>query len=83
LLAVTLLLPGGLMIFFQSGPFAWNGLFGIWIPFIDWGIWFGVTSYLLIKSVKRQAVPEENEPQIEPAPTVRCRRPVSNKVASD
>jgi hypothetical protein len=55
LFAVSLLLPGGLIIFFQSGPFAWNGLFGIWIPFIDWGIWFGVTSYLLIKGIQRQS----------------------------
>jgi hypothetical protein len=55
LVVEALLLPGGLIIFFQSGPFAWNGLFGIWIPLIAWGSWFFVTSYLLIKAIKRQA----------------------------
>jgi len=53
--ALLLIMPGGLIIFFQTGPFAWNGLFGIWIPFIDWGVWFCVTTYLLIKGIKRQA----------------------------
>lgn len=50
-----LILPGGLAIFFKTGPFAWNGLFGIWVPFIAFGVWFGVMTYLLIKGIKRQA----------------------------
>ena len=58
LFADLLLLPGGLIIFFHSGPFAWNGLFGVWIPFIDWGIWFCITTWLLIKGIKRQAAAE-------------------------
>ena len=54
LLADSLLMPGGLIIFFKTGPFAWNGLFGIWIPLTDWGIWFGITTYLLVKAIKRE-----------------------------
>lgn len=50
-----LLMPGGLIIFFKSGPFAWNGLFGIYIPLAAWGTWFFLTTYLLIKAIKRQA----------------------------
>jgi len=53
--ADLLILPGGLVVFFKSGPFAWHGLFGIWIPFIVFGIWFGITTYLLVKGIKRQA----------------------------
>lgn len=54
--ADLLILPGGLIIFFHSGPFAWNGLFGIWIPFIAFGIWFGLMAYHLIKGIRRQAL---------------------------
>lgn len=55
LLVDFLLLPGGLIIFFHTGPFAWNGIIGIWLPLVDWGIWFCVTTYLLIKAITRQA----------------------------
>ena len=60
LMALLAILPGGLVIFFKSGPFAWNGLFGWWIPLVDWGIWFSVLTYLLIKGIKRQAATEQS-----------------------
>jgi hypothetical protein len=31
--------PGVLVIFFHSGPWAWNGVFGFWIPAVVFGIW--------------------------------------------
>ena len=33
-------IPGQLLFFFYDGPFAWNGLIGIWIPLIFFGLWF-------------------------------------------
>jgi hypothetical protein len=53
-----LILPGGLAIFFKTGPFAWNGLFGIYIPLITFGIWFGVMTFLLTRAINRQALAE-------------------------
>lgn len=50
-----LVFPGGLIIFFKTGPFAWNGLFGMWIPLIVFGIWTVVITNLLTKGIKRQA----------------------------
>lgn len=55
LMSELAILPGAMIIFFQSGPFAWNGLFGWWIPVIDWGLWFTTTTVLLIRGIKRQA----------------------------
>ena len=40
LLAMAGLLPAVLVTFFQSGWFAWNGLFGGWLPFADFFMWF-------------------------------------------
>lgn len=50
-----LVLPAGLVIFFRAGPFAWNGLFGVWIPFFAYGIWMCVMSALLTGAIRRQA----------------------------
>lgn len=56
--ADLLILPGGLIIFFHSGPFAWSGLFGIWVPFIAFGAWFCLMTYFLIKGIRREALEE-------------------------
>lgn len=51
----VLFLPGGLITFFKSGPFAWNGLFGFWIPVIAFFTWVFVMTTLMIRSIKQQA----------------------------
>lgn len=38
----------------RTGPFAWNGLFVFWIPLVIFGIWFLITSVLLMNALKRQ-----------------------------
>jgi len=47
LFVFVIVLPGQLMFFFYSGPFAWNGLFGIWIPLMGFGAWFLVMFHCL------------------------------------
>jgi hypothetical protein len=51
-----LFLPGALVPFFKSGPFAWNGLFGWWIPASIFLIWFIVMAPTTISAIKSQAV---------------------------
>ncbi|MDB6062344.1 MAG: hypothetical protein JWM78_2447 [Verrucomicrobiaceae bacterium] len=49
-----LLLPAGLMTFFKTGPFAWNGLLAFWMPLVVFAIWFNVMFITLLKAIKRQ-----------------------------
>jgi len=39
---MLLVIPDQLLFFFHSGPFAWNGLFGLWLPAASFGTWFFV-----------------------------------------
>ena len=45
---------GALAFLFKTGPFAWNGLFVFWFPFVIYGTWISVTSYALLGAIKRQ-----------------------------
>jgi hypothetical protein len=47
------LVPDQLLFFFHSGPFAWNGLFGIWLPLISFAAWFFMTSALMLRAIGR------------------------------
>ena len=49
--------PGGLLLFFKTGPFAWSGLFCFWLPFGAFFIWFGMMFVLLRKSIARDDLP--------------------------
>ena len=48
------LLPDQLLFFFHSGPFAWNGLFGLWIPLGLFGGWFLVVFWLMRAAILRE-----------------------------
>jgi hypothetical protein len=48
-----LAVPGGLITFFKSGPFAWNGLLAFWIPIVAFIAWFFVMAPLLIQAIRR------------------------------
>jgi hypothetical protein len=52
---VVMILPDQLLFFFHTGPFAWNGLFGFWIPLAVFGSWFLVISYVMRNHWLRQA----------------------------
>ncbi|MGK2912946.1 MAG: hypothetical protein ACSLE5_00555 [Porticoccaceae bacterium] len=51
----VLFVPGGLLTFFKTGPFAWNGLFVFWVPLVVFFLWYGVMFVLLRKAIMQQA----------------------------
>lgn len=53
---MLLSLPGGVVVFFKSGPFAWNGLLAFWLPFSVFSIWFNAMFIMLLKAIKSQPV---------------------------
>ena len=50
---MVVVFPDMLLFFFHTGPFAWNGLFGFWVPLSGFGSWFFVTYYVLRKAILR------------------------------
>ncbi len=60
-------LPGQLVFFFYSGPFAWNGLFGFWLPVGALVVWLLTIAILLRQSalrLKKEAQSETPESPI-------------------
>lgn len=58
IMATLMVVPGCIIVMFKTGPFAWDGLFGWWIPLIDFGIWFIVMAVVMTQSLKRQTALE-------------------------
>ena len=50
-------LPDQALFFFKTGPFAWNGVLGFWIPASVFGIWIITLAFLLRRAVLREAPP--------------------------
>lgn len=44
--------PGNILVFFKTGPFAWDGFFIWWLPFISFMFWFPINVIYLLKAVK-------------------------------
>lgn len=47
------LLPLVVIFWFHTGPFAWNGLFGFYLPFTIFFIWFFVMTWTIRRSLHR------------------------------
>jgi MFS family permease len=45
---------GGVIVFFKSGPLAWNGVVTFWIPLSIYGAWLGVMIWAVLGAVARQ-----------------------------
>lgn len=48
---IVMIMPDMLLFFFHEGPFAWNGLFGFWVPLVGFGSWWFVMFYVLRKAI--------------------------------
>jgi hypothetical protein len=48
-----LLAPAGIVPLFKSGPFAWSGIFGFWVPLTVFCIWVSSITWLLVAAVNR------------------------------
>lgn len=46
--------PASLIVFFYSGPFAWNGFFGIYLPLALFALWYNTVSFYLLKTIKAE-----------------------------
>ena len=55
----VLFIPGGLLTFFKTGPFAWDGLFVWWVPFLVFFSWYLVMFSILRAAVKQQSLSGE------------------------
>jgi hypothetical protein len=47
-------IPPGLLVFFKTGPFAWDGIASWWIPMFDFFGWIVVITALSVRAVPRQ-----------------------------
>jgi hypothetical protein len=50
----------------RTGPFAWEGLFPFWLPFILFGVWIPIMATLLLRalSAQRRALQHAEEPAL-------------------
>jgi hypothetical protein len=48
-----LFLPGVILPFFKTGPFAWDGIFCFWIPAAVFFSWFFVVAIQLLKAISK------------------------------
>jgi MFS family permease len=60
-------MPAGLLIFFKSGPFAWNGLFSFWIPAFDFFGWIIAMTALTIRAIKTLTPSDAGAGALQPA----------------
>lgn len=50
----VLAIPGALLTFFKTGPFAWNGLLAFWMPVSVFFAWYFVMFFVLLKVIGEQ-----------------------------
>jgi hypothetical protein len=52
--AAMLILPAGMVLFFKHGPFAWNGIVGIYIPLAGFAIWVTAVTIAVHRALTAQ-----------------------------
>ena len=50
------MIPLSFIFFFKSGSFAWNGIFGFYLPFVTFWIWFVVMTYTVRRALPPRLV---------------------------
>ena len=48
--AAVLFAPGQLVLFFKQGPFSWNGIVALWLPFIAFFLWIMIMSIAMLRA---------------------------------
>jgi len=56
----VLITPGAIVLFFKSGPFAWNGIVGFFCPLAGFILWFCPMAVVMHKNLTRQIAEGEN-----------------------
>ena len=56
-----------LLVYFKTGPFAWNGLFSWWLPATEFFLWFVMMTVLTVRAINSRYRPR---PDSEAAPEV-------------
>jgi hypothetical protein len=51
---LLMIFPDMLLFFFHEGPFAWNGIFGFWVPLAGFGSWWIVMFFVLRNALRRE-----------------------------
>jgi hypothetical protein len=51
----VLLMPGQILLFFHTGPFAYHGLISYWVPLFTFGGWMGLLSFAALRASKIDA----------------------------
>lgn len=64
--SIVLFIPGSLLYFVKTGPFAWDGALSWWLVVVDFILWFAVTFLVMRRAVKTQG--PESRPAGEAAP---------------
>ncbi len=55
--AGLLQIPGAMMPFFKTGPFAWDGLFAFWMPLVVFSLWIYVDTWAVLRAIRRDIAP--------------------------
>lgn len=71
-----LFIPAGMMAFFKTGAFAWNGLLALYVPVIIFFVWLVVMTVFTIKNINREAASSEPAASRPPEPAPRVADPV-------
>ncbi|BDX33360.1 hypothetical protein TUM20985_39070 [Mycobacterium antarcticum] len=59
-----LILPAGLVLFFKSGPFAWNGIVGIYIPLAGFAIWVAALTVAIHRNLTTQIAEDDDSVEV-------------------
>jgi len=60
---------GGIAVFFTSGPLAWNGLIGFYIPIAVFAAWLAAMTYVLLNGLTLNRQPPQTDPRSVPVST--------------
>jgi hypothetical protein len=60
--AALAIAPASFIVFFHSGPLAWNGILAWWLVLVDFFLWMCVMAYGLNHAINHQAAEEHDRP---------------------